>query len=70
VCAISMRKIKPDGLPVKSMDFEVDSLSMILVSVNHDGEIGDVGAVAFTCVSPRIIEYSNMNRAFQGSLFG
>jgi len=35
---------------VKSMKFEVDSLiekSVILVHVNHDGEGGDVRAVAF-----------------------
>ena len=43
---------------------------MILVGVDHEGEIGDVEAVAFKHVSPRIIEYSNTNRAFQSFLFG
>ena len=28
---------------------------MILVGVDHEGEIGDVGAVAFKHVSPRIM---------------
>ena len=46
VCSISIRNIKPDGLPVKSMNFGVDLLiekSMILVGVDHEGESGDVG---------------------------
>ena len=57
---------------MKSMKFEVDSLIgkiIDLVNVNHEGEIGDVGAVTFKYFSPQIIEYSNTNRAFQSSLF-
>ena len=46
-CSIVIRILKIDGLPVKSMKFEVDSSSeksVILVGVNHSG---DVRAVAF-----------------------
>ena len=51
---------------MKSINFEVNSLIgkiIDLVSVDHR-EIGNMGAVIFNHVSPRIIKYLNMNRAF------